>query len=73
MFLFTLKVASNNINQLAQGVYRCSKSCCRDEQKKQSTASDAGNLPVLADNILKGAFYFMLGVPLTQTQALQLS
>lgn len=27
----------------------------------------------LTDNILKGAFYFMLGVPLTQTQALQLS
>lgn len=41
--------------------------------KKKCTASDKSNLLGLTDNILKGAFYFMLGVPLTQTQALQLS
>lgn len=41
--------------------------------KKLCTPTDKSNLLGLADNILKGASYFMLGVPLTQTQALQLS
>lgn len=41
--------------------------------KKQCTPSDKSNLLAPTDNILKGAFYFMLGVPLTQTLALQLS
>lgn len=41
--------------------------------KKQCTPSDKSNLLALTDNILKGAFSFMLGVPITQTQALQLS
>ena len=41
--------------------------------QKQCTPADKSNLLALTDNILKGAFSFMLGVPLTQTQALQLS
>lgn len=41
--------------------------------KKLCTPSDKINLLALTDNILKGAFFFMLGVPLTQTRALQLS
>ena len=41
--------------------------------KKHCTSSDKSNLPASTDNILKGAFYFMLGVPLIQTWALQLS
>lgn len=75
MFLFAHKTASNTTKQLAQGVYRCSKSCPRwiSHPKKQCTPSDKSNLLLLTDNISKGAFYFMLGVPLTQTQALQLS
>lgn len=39
--------------------------------EEQCTPSDKSNLLTLTDNILKGAFCFMLGVPLTQTQALQ--
>lgn len=75
MFLFAHKTASNTAEQLAQGVYRCSKSCPRwiSHPKKQCTPSDKSNLLLLTDNISKGAFYFMHGVPLTQTQALQLS
>lgn len=74
------KSASNSINHLAKRL-QCLQSVQSHPPEKNKpfpkkmrrSSSDKSNLLAFTDNILKGVFYLISVLPLTQTAALQLS